>query len=247
MDSTIDKTAEDGLREHLGRSIAGLAAGLGQLIFSGVCVARGDRRFLATARHCIEGLDVKDLHVFTMGRPNTFEPAPVVRVASHPRLDIAVIEVPSDYAGALKAEWLPPSRMTSKDLSPGRGVWLIGFPSELAKATGTAFVACRPLIIQTSITKRDPGDDIRALLEPNVDVLCEYTNLPNLKGEHTPPPTSLRGMSGCGAFAVPLVREGDLWLPTTSTLAGLQVSEFRDSGFIKTLRVEPLLELLDRV
>lgn len=239
--------------ERVARSVAAIIHGNGKSIFSGSFVRSGSQYLVLTARHCIEAvMDWNDIRILSFNRPEVSRPAATrgrfwvtsphdVPGADLPRLDIGFILLHESLAQSLNAEWIPIERIGSGRVKGGDGVFLTGFPAQLASVIrgqrGERATALHPLHFVGEVARHMPqGLARQARRHIDMFVHFEHDDLVKVGTGASIDPIAPAGMSGCGVFSVQRVRKRGLWTAGSMDLVGIQSSFLPDRRLLRATR-----------
>jgi hypothetical protein len=212
------------------------------VLFSGVFVKWRRRPFIVTASHCmaelatLESLRVLSENVTEADRRPEFKAARGYKDIEG--RDVAFIELSEEEAAKHDPDWVEPSQLEGAGLDERDILCLRGYSSEHARPEEGPTLTIRrdDVVFATEVlpvrgdAPRTEYTDVRVQFDPR---LCFDVRT----GVRTRAPDP-RGMSGCGAFALGEMRDGEIWSPEDIRLVGIQSSHV--SGVQEALVIKPV-------
>jgi hypothetical protein len=249
----IDLQASYGMDEAAAWHTVGIICDNGQGIGTGVAVKFGDRHFILTAAHVIKGIKFKDLW-FLCRPPGSLVRAapselssrlhevgvtprqklPIKRTFVSSKLDVALLEVPSQIAGEHRIRFFD---VTPDAIAPlvGTPVLSKGYPSDLAQPMGGQDKMLVPAANMAPI--KDPKQSVGL---KDFDSRKNFL-VPFELGRFD---MGARGFSGAGGwFHHPAP---GIWHPNLR-LAGMATHYYPSSKTLVLLKIERIVEYLKRV
>lgn len=232
---------------------------------TGVAVQYGNENYILTAAHVLKGepdnekimiigkpdaplklLPKKQQFTETVFKGNQGRVATSVathisitdRLVNNDGADIAALKVQNSHKVLPHTVFHNLSDQGETHISVGEAVSIYGFPGELAqkvehRITGRQGMAGFPHVTLQAVREIS---DAPEPLDPSIDLIIDFTY-----DEETCDP---RGMSGCGAWSIPSLKEGKIWSPHESQLLGIQSGFYPKSKLLKFVRIEHVLNLL---
>jgi hypothetical protein len=239
---------------------------------TGVAVRHKNNRYIVTAAHVLEK-EPKDENLIIIGKPDsvlkevkkeemraaffygthgTLESSIGSQVRIVDRLtkegigDIAALKVENTEQELPYTVFHDLSGQGQTDIRAGLSVVIGGFPGELAlhaqhRRTGQKQVAVFTYFGMHDVVPFPESPekiDRMSPPHPKIDFLADF---PDNIGSCDP-----KGMSGGGAWSIPLAKKCDLWSAHKSQLLGIQSGLYRERKLLRLVRIERVLELLSR-
>ncbi len=175
------------------------------------------------------------------GRPEFTTPAQISitgRIYGKSDEDIAALKVQNATERLPNTIFHNLTDQGETEIKIGEIVNIFGFPGELgqpvkSRVTGQCGWAVFPHLERREIR---PNSDTPHDLDPRVYLITDFTF-----DRKTCDP---RGMSGCGIWSIPKLREGRFWSPNESQLLGIQSAFNRERQLLAAVRIERILGLL---
>ena len=193
------------------------------VVFSGVFYKKDEGHYyILTAKHCLEGIRRPDTITLSNFGAQTLNAQFVwlkdVEVRNNlakTDIDIAIIELASDYAKKLNAQWVSRDRIP-ETIALNAPVYVVGFPKEMLKRNPVdkRFIHPAPFAAFSMVAETPESESSLNPIDTNVDFFVFYD-----KAGPGPRPDP-KGMSGCGIFtfnSIPSTPE-ELWIPNTRLL-----------------------------
>ena len=122
--------------------------------------------------------------------------------------------------------------------SAGEIVNIFGFPGEIAQFVEHRMTREQGNIAFPQFQQREIRQIIDAPceLDPAVWFVTEYSFEDNT--------CNPKGLSGCGIWNIPKVKDNKIWSPQQSQLLGIQSAFYPDSKLLKVIRIERIIKLL---
>lgn len=231
---------------------------------TGVAVRYKDQDYIVTAAHVLAG-EPSNEKILIIGRPAstlkevqkselpsaffagthgrpTASPSTHItitgRLASKGQEDIAALKVQNAKNDLPHTVFHNLSGQETTDVSEGKLVIICGSPGELAlhaqhRVTGKIGVA---VFLYCAWQKIMAISESPEQLDPNVDFVTDFI--------HNQDPCDPQGMSGGGAWTIPKIKDGELWVPHKTQLLGIQSGFYRERKLLKLVRIERVLDML---
>lgn len=156
--------------------------------------------------------------------------------------DIAALKIAKASNNQLRSTLFDLSSQGAADISEGTSAVIFGFPGEIAlhaqhKVTGQRGVAVFPYAaLQNIMAFPSSLTDVDNPTDPKIDFFTDF--------DQDDDSCDPRGMSGGGAWAIPKVKEGELWSPSQTKLLGIQSGLYRERKLLRLVRIERVMDLL---
>lgn len=131
------------------------------------------------------------------------------------------------------------SKQGETKINIGEVVNIFGFPGELGKQVENRVTKQRGWAVFPHLEQREikPNIDAPEKLDPDVYLITDFAF-----DQKTCYP---KGMSGCGVWKIPKLREGKLWSSNESQLLGIQCDFYPKSELLRAVRIERILGLFN--
>lgn len=229
---------------------------------SGVAVKYGDKEFILTAAHVLEDKhDNTKLRI--LGRPDS--PLQMLR-GKQELADAIKRDVPIKFSSA--ASFAVTRRLVADDddiaaleiinlrtvlphtilhdllhqgevvIATDTPVKIFGFPGELAQTYEHQITKKRGVSVFPHITDQMIVDISRApgIIDPSIYFLTDF----DYPKEQCDP----HGLSGCGGWSFPLPSKGQIWLPHSTQLLGVEIGHYESRNVLQFVHINRVLRLL---
>lgn len=215
---------------------------------TGVGVAIGPRRFVATAGHNLVGIPDDGL-VLVHEDQVAYRPTPILRrwpesEGSTPTPDLGYIELSSETANRSPKEFTPLSQMRPNFNQVNISALIVGHPAERVPQElirQHRIINLRAMAFATRSIELPGGRDRRI----EFALAVKEAGRDAESGERIETP-KLHGISGGGVWTVPRPADSGLWSPSGSTLVGIEHTWLRDSQAMICTQLQPWLALIAR-
>jgi len=215
-------------------------------VSSGTLIKIDSRFFIATAGHNLAGVPDNCLF-YVHSKEMVYEQLPFIKRKplandSEPELDVGYIEIPSDIANSInEKEFLPLNRIRPFIAGWPTRVFLTGFPSAMAPID----LALKNKFILSAIGYLTETNKLVQFHDKSQDIYVDYeltsvfVEKPNEKIMPEP-----YGLSGGGLWALPMHDSTELWIPSDTTLIGIERSWLKDSNCVRCTQIQHWLKLI---
>lgn len=263
-ETNTDLIQWDALRHQSSRFTYCLIDETEQKMGTAIAVKLGQRFFFATAKHLIDNnheMTILAVHPLAPATSSDF-----IAKHFHERLDIGLLELNSAVAD--RFDFAESTRLLEEFDSEGTlpGALVIGFPRQFIRSAETQITAdvrlriirTDSLVLRSVVLPQSQWPSNSTLLEPlnpTRDLLVDYK--PESQVRHLPPGTSVTdvhpvdcpeldpcGMSGGGIWLAYVEQRNEGLLLPDVRLIGIQTGWYRQSGWLKGLRIGVWLNLI---
>jgi hypothetical protein len=209
------------------------------IIGSGTCVEIGDRCFIATAGHNLDGAQLSNIELVLSGRKTS--PEIEILAGKYRTLpDVGWLEVDLTFIREYGISPVPLTQLAPlrDDESIRVPVMLQGYPGARVKISPNS--ANRPGVESTGLLTLVVPPSKRSSLAAGVDFSIEYPTWDGTTEEAPPPP----GESGGGIWVPPKFKPNTIWEPGQAKMVGLVESWVRRTNEVFCVRIEQWLDAL---
>lgn len=224
---------------------------------TGVAIEYNGEHFIVTAAHVLKAepqnenlliigrvdsplqmVKKRDIH----GQTKYSTPTPITvidRLPGNDEEDIAALKLKSPTKELPHTVFHRLSDQGQAELSNGKLVVITGFPTQLERPGQHVLTGQRGVVMSSyhAWQKIMPISTAPKKLDPGVHFITDF--IYDQDGCSDP-----LGMSGGGAWSIPKIHDGQLWYPSQTQLAGIQIGFYREKDLLVLTRIERVLDLL---
>ncbi len=214
---------------------------------SGITIEIEGHFFIATAAHNLSGSRDSELVIVKSSNASDERIAYRRRCSSEMapeyEVDVGFLEISPDEALSFDKRFLRLSRLKPFTNHTENSVFLSGYPASVIPAEKASRGVFQLGAVGYLTTTRVPvvqegyndSKDIYVDYEPKAIRVDTHEHI------HTPGPY---GLSGCGIWAFPPIREGKVWSPEESVLIGIERSWLRNRQLVVGTQIQHWIEIV---